>query len=176
MKRRNKLKTHNFANLVLFLQSVICRCYSDTKALPPTIETNTPFQLPEEEKKVILSKLFLIKCIKNGVNDESVTKILHHSSWENSVMSKSILTTIMKSIYETEFDQLSHLFEVFLNCLQQHDSLMKERVEFGLSKFLVMMEEKKKLPKKSKACSEFLDRISAEHAYAQFWLKKHTNF
>lgn len=57
-KRRNKLRTHNFATLISFLQSVVCKCYTETKVLPPTIEIETPFQLHEEDKKHILSKVF----------------------------------------------------------------------------------------------------------------------
>lgn len=117
----------------------------------------------------------MIKCIKNGVNNESIVKILCHLGWENSQISKYIIVTIMKSIYETEHDQLSHLFEVFLQFLQLEDSLLKERVEFGLTKFLSIMEEKKKLPKKSKACQDFLQRISEEHSYANTWLEQHAS-
>lgn len=114
----------------------------------------------------------MTKCIKNGVNNDSICRLLQHLAWENYEISKHVISIIFKSISESEYDQLSHLFEVLLQFLKTEDTLHKLRIEVFLPKYVRMMEEKKKMPKKTKACLEFLQRLIQSDKFAHSWIQQ----
>jgi hypothetical protein len=92
-------------------------------------------------------------------------------SWDNQQYSELVLTLINKCIFELEYDALKPVFVIFFEMLKLSDNLIIFRFEKGVSRFLDIVMEKRKLPKKTKECILFIHRMT-EIPQLKAWLTR----
>ena len=85
-------------------------------------------------------------------------------------MSLLFLEATLAAIKDSEFDSLKPSFEMFQGLLKIQDSLKSKRVSFAMEKYVAIMEEKKKLPKKTRECISFFFDVGKENENAKKWL------
>jgi hypothetical protein len=134
-------------------------------------KSNPQTTLDEDELKMMLDKASLYKMIKNGFNN--TLEILNFAAlWcvDDLDMSLLFLEATLAAIKDSEFDSLKPSFEMFQGLLKIQDSLTSKRVSFAMEKYVAIMEEKKKLPKKTRECISFFFDVGKENEIAKKWL------
>jgi len=124
----------------------------------------------KKKKTALLQRHLFDKLIKSGMRLKEIIAMYQHWSWEDMDNSKIILGHCIKFIREQDWCDLKSVFEFIMGYLDFTDNLFAKRLHHFLHSFLLVMDDRRKLPKKTRECYHFLIRISKELEGTRQWL------
>jgi len=152
------------------IQMLLCSCSiprdneDDFSNSPTQNEDNVPMSLSENELDLIQNNNFLSFIISDGINNVATAKIIVHLCYENSDISKTIVTIICSGIDLYDFERYDPFFNVLKHLVELKDSKTEERVNLALKRFVKTINKNLKFKKASFACIKFLsDTLPNEH-------------
>ena len=98
--------------------------------LPKTIMDGEMFQPGDNEKKVIVSKHFGTKAIKDAFEADTVGKLIAHWSYENKENSEIFAEVFLKGINETDYEEVAPFLTAMHHFLTIKDSFQQNRFEW----------------------------------------------
>lgn len=100
--------------------------------MPSTILDGPTFPPGDNEKKVIVSKHFGTKAIKDAFEAEAVGQLIAHWSFENEENSAIFAGVFLKGINETEYEEVAPFLTAMHYFLSLEDGLQNKRYEWLL--------------------------------------------
>lgn len=100
--------------------------------IPPTAMGKKLYEPAENEKKVIVSKQFAVKALKEAFEADAVGKLIAHWSYMNEENSKVFAHVYLKGINETDYEEVAPFLTGMHHFLGIKDDLQLKRMEWLL--------------------------------------------
>ena len=114
-------------------------------------------------------------CARVGSNPTALANILNIIA-DNIKTFNTHIILLCQCISETEFDQLQPIFDVISILLDNSENNLSvpfanQRVAVAMEKILKVMDSKKKFPKKTRTCIEFLEKLAHDNKLVENYIK-----
>jgi len=151
--------------------SILVRSCSTERGTPPTIIPGPVLELSTSDKEQLLSKLFLTKMIKEGINMEATSDILRYWCWDNERLSKILIDLICDGIDRLNFDQFKPYFHLLTSILEKiADGLVALRYDYGLTTLLKVIEKNTKYKNATESCITYFVQVGNKQKEARDWI------
>jgi len=138
----------------------------------------TGFALPEIDEKMLTSKIFLERILKEGSSRSrgvSVGNIISHLARENKDMSQKIIGFVSLGVQGLDANnngiQMRPYFRALMALVLLEDSLSEQRLGWVLDSLLHTIEENKKWLRFTDFCLEHLIRMAKRSPRCYAWLQ-----